>query len=391
MRSAYLDHHATTPVDSRVLEAMLPFFREQFGNASSRAHPWGWAAAEAVKVARESVASLLGASPEELVFTSGATESNDLALWGAMLARVGRGKGHLVVSAIEHPSVLEPARAIAAAGASLTEVPPAPDGVVRVEAVLAALRPETQLVSLMLANNEVGTLQPVAELGAALRARGILLHSDVSQALAWVPCRVAELGVDLLSLSGHKLGGPKGVGALWVRGRPSPLRLEPRVVGGGQEQGLRAGTLNVPGIVGLGHACRLVEQERGADAARVGTLRDRLLTGLRAAFPELLVHGSLAQRLPNNLNLGLPGVEAAALLAALPEVALSTGSACASATPEPSHVLVAMGLSEAALRGAFRVGLGRETSAETIDFALQRLTRVGERLAAARREAGQGG
>jgi cysteine desulfurase len=378
----YLDHHATTPVDARVLEAMHPWFERDFGNAASRTHAYGWRAEAAVDVAREQIATAIGArDPREIVFTSGATESNNLALLG--VARAGRKRGdRLVTTAIEHSSVLEPCEALQREGFSVTVLSVDRDGRVDPGAVAAAITDRTLLVSVGFANGEIGTVQPIAAIADACRARGVLLHSDAAQALGKVPLDVAT-GVDLLSLSAHKVYGPKGVGALWIRsGRPR-VRIEPLLFGGGHENGLRPGTLPVPLIVGFGRAAEIAVAERVSEAARLLVLRDRLLTTLREALPGISVHGDSTERLPGNLNLAFEGIEADALLAALRDVALSTGSACSSARAEPSHVLVALGLPPAAVRASVRIGLGRGTTVADVDTAATGLVAVVRTLRAA--------
>jgi cysteine desulfurase len=368
----YLDHHATTPTDPRVLEAMLPYFDRDFGNAASRTHAYGWRADAAVEVAREAIAGAIGAGdPREIVFTSGATESNNLALLG--VARAGRSRGeHVVAIATEHSSVLEPCEALVREGFAATVVPVDRDGRVDPAAVAAAITPRTLLVSAGWANGEIGTLQPIDAIARACRERGVLLHSDAAQALGKVPVNVAA-GVDLLSLTAHKLYGPKGVGALWVRsGRPR-VRIEPLFFGGGHEHGLRPGTLPVALIVGFGRAVEIAVAEREVEAARLVALRERMLERLRDALAGVTVNGHPSERLPGNLNLGFDGIEADGLLASLHDVALSTGSACSSARAEPSHVLVALGLPDARVRGCVRIGLGRGTTTEEIDVAAERI------------------
>ncbi len=368
----YLDHHATTPTDPRVLEAMLPYFDREFGNAASRTHAYGWRAEAAVEVAREALARAIGAGdPREIVFTSGATESNNLALLG--VARAGRARGeHVVTLATEHSSVLEPCEALVRGGFAVTVVPVDRDGRVDPAAVAAAITPRTLLVSAGWANGEIGTLQPIDAIARACRERAVLLHSDAAQALGKVPVDVAA-GVDLLSLTAHKLYGPKGVGALWVRsGRPR-VRIEPLCFGGGHENGLRPGTLPVASIVGFGRAVEIAVAERELEAARLLALRERLLARLRDALAGVTVNGHPSERLPGNLNLGFEGIEADALLASLHDLALSTGSACSSARPEPSHVLVALGLPDARVRSSIRIGLGRGTTTEQADRAAERI------------------
>ncbi|MFO1058761.1 MAG: cysteine desulfurase family protein [Dongiaceae bacterium] len=386
VRPVYLDYQATTPTDPRVLQAMLPYFSEAFGNPHSAQHRYGSEAEAAVERARAEVAGLIGAEPNEIVFTSGATESNNLALIGALRfrrAQPAAPRDHLVTVATEHKCVLEAARAAEAEGARLTILPVEPDGRLDPERLAAALDERTALVSVMAANNETGVLQPLAEIAAIAHRHGAWLHTDAAQAAGKVPLDVAADGIDLLSLSGHKIYGPKGIGALYVRRRPR-VRLVPLIHGGGQERGLRSGTLPTPLCVGLGAAAALAGAEMAEEAARLGRLRDRLLAGLRAAIPDLQVNGSLAHRLPGNLNLAIPGVDADALLAGLPELALSTGSACSSAAVEPSYVLRAIGLDEAAARGSLRIGLGRFSTEAEVDFAVERLAAA---VRAARRPA----
>jgi cysteine desulfurase len=371
----YLDHHATTPLDPRVLDAMLPYFKEQFGNPHSAQHAYGWAADEAVERARVEVASLIGAMPEEIVFTSGATEANNLAIRGAA-ATIG-GRRHIVTCVTEHPCVLANCLALRREGYQVTELPVQPDGVIDVDQLSAAFRPDTALVSIMSANHEIGVLQPVAEIARLCRERGILLHTDAAQAAGRIPLDVVALGADLMSLSAHKLSGPKGIGALYVcRG----VRLAPLFAGGGQERGLRPGTLPTPLCVGFGTACTLAQHELAAEPARLRDLRDRLHQGLREAWPDIRLNGAAIPRLPNNLNVCLPGVDAEDLLAELPELALATGAACASATREPSPVLRALGLSDEAIQGSIRIGLGRSTTAAEVEFAIDRLGAAARRL-----------
>jgi cysteine desulfurase len=364
----YLDHHATTPLDPRVLNAMLPYFTERFGNPHSAQHAYGWDAERAVERARAQVAGLIGALPEEIVFTSGATEANNLAIRG-VAARAG-DRRHVVSCATEHPCVLETCRAMRQGGFELSELPVQPDGLLDLDRLSAALRPRTDLVSIMTANHEIGVVQPIAEIARLCHERDVFLHTDAAQAAGRIPLDVTALGVDLLSLSAHKLYGPKGIGALYVR---RGLRLAPLLAGGSQERGLRPGTLPTPLCIGFGTACALAQAELAAEAARVRALRDRLYDGLRQALPEIRLNGAAERRLPNNLNLCLPGVDAQDLLAGLPELALSTGAACASATQGPSPVLRALGLSDEDIQGSIRIGLGRTSSAAEVEFAIERI------------------
>lgn len=374
----YLDYNATTPVDPAVAEAMLPWLREHFGNPSSD-HPYGRRAAQAVAAAREAVAGLIGASPAVLFFTGCATEANNLALRGVARALRERGR-HLIISAVEHPSVVAPAERLRADGWEVTVLPVNEYGQVDPQVLEAALRPDTVLVSVMLANNEVGTLQPVAELSALTRPRGILLHTDAAQAVGKIPVDVNDLGVDLLTLAGHKFYAPKGVGALYVRPGTS---IEPLLVGGGQEQGLRPGTENVPHIVALGVAAQLAVQGLGRESERLRGLRDRLHARLQAVIPGLRLNGHPDQRLPNTLNLSFPDVAGRALLeAAADSIAASVGSACHEDSDAVSGVLAAMGVSPERARGAVRLSVGRFTSDGDIDRAADVLREAHAGLAA---------
>jgi cysteine desulfurase len=361
----YLDNHATTPVDPRVLDAMLPYFRERFGNASSRSHRFGWEAEEAVEKARAQVAQLVGADPREIVFTSGASEANNLALKGAA-ARRPAAKAHILASPVEHPSVRDTVEHLAKGGAEVTWLPVDAEGRVRPEDVARSLTPRTFLVTVMTANNEVGAVQPVAEIGRIAKERGILFHTDATQGVGKVPFDVRALGVHLASLTAHKIFGPKGCGALYVR---QGTELERQTHGGGQERGLRSGTLNVPGIVGLGMACELCRLEGEEESRRLALLRDRLERGLAPA--EVRVNGPREHRLPNNLHVSFPGIDAEGLMLAVPEVAVSSGSACASGSMEISHVLKAMGMRPDLARGSVRFGLGRFTTGAEVDRAAE--------------------
>jgi cysteine desulfurase len=372
----YLDHHATTPVDPRVLDAMLPYYREDFGNPASATHAFGWRAEAAVENARRSIAGAIGArDPREVVFTSGSTESDNLALKGVALGLAGRGD-HLVTTAIEHPAVLDTCRWLEAQGRRVTLVPVDGEGFVDPAAVAAAIGPRTILVSVMAANGEIGVLEPLAEIGRVCRERGVLLHSDAAQAVGKVPLDVEALGVDLLSFSAHKLYGPKGVGALYVRRTRPRIRIEPLLHGGGHEHGLRSGTLPVPLVVGFAKALELCRAALPGEGDRIGELRDHLLARLLDGIPGLRLTGPRRERLPGNLHVWIPGIAADQLIVALSDVALSTGSACASGRGEPSHVLRALGLPESALRSGLRMGLGRGTTREEIELVADRLAAV---------------
>ena len=374
-RPLYLDHHATTPVDPAVVGAMLPYLTEKFGNPSSRQHLFGQEAHAAVEEARAHVARLIGAETGDIVFTSGATESNNLAVRG-----VGRGAGsrgrHLVTTAIEHPAVLEPARSLEREGFDVTVVGVGPEGVVSPGEIARALRPDTVLVSVMAANNEIGTVQPIAEIGRLCHEREILFHTDAVQAIGRVPVSVEAWGADLVSVSAHKMYGPKGVGALYVRRARRPrIRLQAQAEGGGQEKGLRSGTLNVPGIVGFGEAARLaVDALETGEAERIAALRDRLLAGLRARLDGVEVNGSMERRLPGNLHVSISRAEAETLILSLGgRIAISSGAACAEAGGKGSHVLRALGLPDERIYTALRFGLGRFNDAAAIDEAIEAL------------------
>ena len=385
----YLDYHATTPVDPRVLEAMLPWFTEKFGNPGSVTHAYGREAAAAVERARGQVASLIAADPREIVFTSGATESNNLAIKGA--ARFHREERDGVVAlATEHKCVLESVRALEREGFRVAILPVQADGLVDLARLAAALDERTAVVSVMAAHNEIGVLQPLEAVGALCRERGILFHTDAAQAVGKIPIDVDALGVDLLSISGHKIYGPKGIGALYVRRRPR-ARIAPLFDGGGQERGLRSGTLATPLCVGLGEAAALAEQEMAAEAERLAVLRDRFLAGLRREMPALRLNGDTRRRLPGNLNLTFPGIGALELMEACPGLALSTGSACTAAEVEPSYVLRAIGVSDADARSSLRIGLGRFSTEKEVEFAVDSLGAAVRRLVGAPMKSGAAG
>jgi cysteine desulfurase len=380
-RSIYLDNHATTPVDPAVFAAMKPALTCAFGNAASRTHAFGWQAHDAVEAARAEVAALIGASAREIVFTSGATEANNLALIGAFEAARSR-RDHVVTLATEHSSVLDCLPEIQRRGGRVTVLGVGPDGLADLDAVAAALTDRTVLLSVMAAHNEFGVLQPLEALGSLCRDRGVHFHTDAAQAAGKIPLRVAELPVDLVSLSAHKMYGPKGAGALWVRHRPRRVRLHPTSFGGGQEQGLRSGTVDVAGAVGFGAAAAICQAVGARESERLAGLRDKLLVGLTLRVPGLVVHGSLAARLPNNLHVSVPGVEGEALLMSVGELALSSGSACSSASREPSRALLALGVDPALARSSLRFGLGRFTTEADIDRAVEVVAEHAARLRA---------
>lgn len=364
----YLDYQATTPTDPRVVQAMLPYFSEYFGNPHSVEHSIGRRAEAAVEEARASVAALIGAEPREIVFTSGATEANNLAIKGAARFARRRGKDGVVTLASEHKCVLESVRRLGEEGFRTQILPIAASGLVDLDRLAAAIDEQTALVSVMAVNNEIGVIQPIAEIGALCRERGVWLHCDAAQAAGKVPLDVEAMQVDLMSLSAHKMYGPKGIGALYVRRRPR-VRLEPLFDGGGQERGFRSGTLPAPLCVGMGVAARLAREEMPAEATRLEALRDRFLATLSARVDGFHLNGDSERRIPGNLNLRFDGIDAPALLERMPELAISTGSACTSAEVEPSYVLRALGLGEAQARGSLRICFGRFTTEAEVDFA----------------------
>jgi len=376
----YMDCHSTTPVDPRVLEVMLPYFSEHFGNAASKSHAFGWRAEEAVEEARERVARLAGATAREIVWTSGATESNNLAVKGVARFHQSRGR-HLVTSSIEHKSVLDSMHALERDGFEVTYLPVDAAGLVHPDDVRAAIRPDTILVSVMHANNEVGTVQPIEAIGRITRERGVLFHTDAVQGAGRIPFDLEAANVDLASLSAHKLYGPKGVGALYVRRRPR-ARLVAQMDGGGHERGYRSGTLNVPGIVGFGMAAELARAEMPQEASRLLALRERLRAAILSGLDRVQVNGSLEARLPGNLNVSFRHVEGEALMLAMRDVAVSSGSACTSASLEPSYVLRAMGVSDDMAHSSIRFGLGRFNTEEEVDYVgrlvVDKVTRLRE-------------
>jgi cysteine desulfurase len=368
----YMDNHATTPLDPRVLEAMLPYFTETYGNAASRNHRFGWEAEAAVENARKQIAKLINAAPTEIVFTSGATESDNLAIKGVAWARRAQGD-HIVTVSTEHKAVLDGCRHLEHEGFRVTYLPVGPDGLLDPGGLERALTDRTILASVMAANNEIGVLQPIAEIGRICRARGVLYHTDAVQAVGKVPIDVERMSIDLLSMSGHKIYGPKGVGALYVRSQHPAVALVPLIDGGGHERGMRSGTLNVPGIVGLGKACELAIEEMPQESERLRTLRDRLKDGILSRLDEVYVNGSMERRLPHNLNLSFGGVEGEALLVGMSDVALSLGSACMSAKREPSYVLKALGVRDDLAESGVRFGLGRFNTPEEVDYVIGRV------------------
>ncbi len=364
----YMDYHATTPVDPRVLDAMLPYFNEKFGNAASRSHIYGWTAEEAVSTSREKIATLIGAAnPKEIVFTSGATEADNMALKG--VAEFYKDKGnHIITTVIEHKAILDTCKRLEKEGFLVTYLPVDTKGMVSAESVAKAITEKTILVSVMLANNEVGTVQPIAEIGKITRARGVLFHSDAVQGIGKVPFNVETMNVDLASITAHKMYGPKGIGALYVRRSKPRVRITAQMDGGGHEFGMRSGTLNVPGIVGFGRAAELMIAEGADDAKRLIGLRDHLYKRLTTELESVNLNGSWEHRLPGNLNVSFSFVEGEAMLMAIKDVCVSSGSACTSASLEPSYVLHAMGIGDDLAHSSIRFGLGRFNTLEEVDY-----------------------
>ncbi|HLH78018.1 MAG TPA: IscS subfamily cysteine desulfurase [Candidatus Binataceae bacterium] len=376
----YMDNHATTPVDPRVLEAMLPYFTEKFGNAASRNHSFGWAGEEAVDTARNQIAALLNAKAKEIIFTSGATESDNLAIKGVVEFYKDKGN-HVITCVTEHKAVLDSCKALERTNrATVTYLPVDKYGMVDPDDVRRAITDKTVLISLMFANNEIGTIHPVAEIGKIAKERGVLFHCDATQGVGKVPVDVEAMGIDLLSASGHKIYGPKGVGVLYVRARGPRVRLTPQIDGGGHERGMRSGTLNVPGIVGMGKACELAAAEMASEAERMRDLRAKLQAGIFERLDEVYLNGHPTQRLPGNLNLSFAYVEGESLLMGIKDVAVSSGSACTSATLEPSYVIRALGTDEELAHSSIRFGLGRFNTEEEVDYVAASVVREVKRL-----------
>ncbi|HEV3254098.1 MAG TPA: IscS subfamily cysteine desulfurase [Candidatus Acidoferrales bacterium] len=375
----YMDNHATTPVDPRVLKAMLPFFQEKFGNAASRNHAFGWAAEEAVENARAQIAKLINATPKEIIFTSGATESNNLAIKGA--AEMYREKGnHIITQVTEHKAVLDTCKRLEKYGYEVTYLPVEKDGRINLDDLRRAITPKTILISIMYANNEIGVIQPVAEIGKLAKEKGVLFHVDGVQAAGKVPVDVQRDNIDLLSISAHKMYGPKGVGALYVRRKNPRVQLSAIIDGGGHERGMRSGTLNVPGIVGFGKAAELCQQEMVAETERMRRLRDRLKDSVMSQLDETYINGSMVHRLPHNINISFAYVEGESLLMGINDVAVSSGSACTSATLEPSYVLKALGVGEDLAHTSIRFGIGRFNTEEEVDYVVARVVETVNRL-----------
>jgi cysteine desulfurase len=375
----YMDNHATTPVDPRVLDAMMPYFTEKFGNAASRNHSFGWAGEEGVENARAQVAKLINASPKEIIFTSGATESNNLAIKG--VAEMYREKGnHIITQVTEHKAVLDTCKRLEKYGYEVTYLPVEKDGRINLDDLRRAITPKTILISIMYANNEIGVIQPIEEIGKIAKEKGVFFHVDGVQAAGKIPIDVQRDGIDLLSISAHKLYGPKGVGALYVRRKNPRVQLSAIIDGGGHERGMRSGTLNVTGIVGLGKACEICQQEMAAETKKLSALRDRLKNALMGQLDECFINGSMEHRLPHNINISFAFVEGESLLMGINDIAVSSGSACTSATLEPSYVLKALGVGEDLAHTSIRFGLGRFNTEEEVDYVVSRVAETVNRL-----------
>src|SRR5215510_10217580 len=375
----YMDNHATTPVDPRVLEEMLPFFTDKFGNAASRNHSFGWAGEEGVETARERIAKLVGATTKEIIFTSGATESDNLAIKG--VSEMYREKGnHIITAVTEHKAVLDTCKRLEKYGYRVTYLPVQKDGLVDLDDVKRAIDDKTILVTIMAANNEIGVLQPIAEIGKLCHEKGVIFHTDATQAVGKVPIDAIKQNIDLASISAHKMYGPKGVGALYVRRKSPRVQLSPVIDGGGHERGMRSGTLNVPGIAGLGKACAICHEEMPQESVRLSGLRDRLKNKIMTGLDEVYINGSMEHRLPQNLNISFAYVEGESLLMGINDVAVSSGSACTSATLEPSYVLKALGTGDDLAHSSIRFGLGRFNTEAEVDYVADRVIDTVERL-----------
>ena len=375
----YLDHNATTPLDARVLAAMMPYLTEHFGNSSSRSHSFGWKAEEAVEAARAQVAALIGSAAKDIVFTSGATESDNLAIKG--VAQMYRQKGnHIITALTEHKAVIDSCKHLASEGFEITWLAPDAAGLIHADQVEQAITDKTILVTIMAANNEIGTINPIAAIGEVTRRRGVFFHTDATQAVGKIPVDVEAMNIDLLSLSAHKMYGPKGVGALYVRRRNPRVRLTCQIDGGGHEGGMRSGTLNTPGIVGLGAACELCRAEMPAESARLTALRDRLTHAILTRIEHTRLNGHPTQRVPNTANISMAYVEGESLMMKISDIAVSTGSACSSASLEPSYVLRAIGIPDELAHSSLRLSLGRSTTEEEIDYTVDRLVKAVKEL-----------
>jgi len=379
MKPIYFDNHATTQLDPRVLQAMLPYFTDLFGNSASRNHAYGWEAEEAVEKSRGQIASLIGANSKEILFTSGATESNNLAIKGVAEMYAEKGN-HIITAATEHKAVLDTCKHLEKKGCRVTYLPVMGDGRIDMEMLQSAITDKTILISIMYANNEIGVLQPIAEIGKLAKERGVLFHTDAVQAVGKVPVNVISDNIDLMSITAHKMYGPKGVGALYVRRKSPRVQLTAQLDGGGHERGMRSGTLNVPGIVGLGEACAIAKAEMAEESKRLSGMRDRLRAKFESALDEVFINGSMEHRLPHNLNMSFAYVEGESLLMGINDIAVSSGSACTSATLEPSYVLKALGLGDDMAHTSIRFGLGRFNTDAEVDYVADKLISVVKKL-----------
>jgi len=370
VKQIYLDNQATTPLDPEVFSAMSPWFTEKFGNASSRNHTYGWEAEEAVEIARESVAAIIGSLPKEIIFTSGATEANNIALQGVAKNYQNQGR-HIITLKTEHKAVIDVCQHLSEDGFDITYLPVDKDGMLNVNKFEDAIRDDTIFASVMHVNNEIGVIQPIKELGAICKNKNVIFHVDAAQSVGKIPLNIDDMGIDLLSISAHKFYGPKGVGALYIRRKDPRVQLQPVMFGGGHERGVRSGTLPVPNIVGMGRACDLAADVMNEENLKITTLRDALLQGIRDKNPNALVNGSMEKRVAGNLNMSFPGVNNEAIIAAIPEIAISSGSACTTSTMEPSHVLLALGMSKEEAYSSLRFGIGRFNTEEDIHIAVK--------------------
>ena len=379
MKRIYLDNQATTPIDPQVLSAMKPWLKDKFGNAASRNHPYGWEAEEAVEIARESISHIIGAIPKEIIFTSGATEANNIALQGVAGFYKNMGR-HIITLKTEHKAVLDICDFLEKDGLEITRLPVQKDGLLDIDKFIGSIRTDTIMVSVMHANNEIGVIQPISEIGSICKKKGIIFHVDAAQSVGKIPVDINKMGIDLLSISAHKMYGPKGVGALYMRRNNPQVQLQPIMYGGGHERGIRSGTLPVPNIVGFGRACEISQNVMTVECKKIMDLRDNLIKMIQDNMPKAIVNGSINMRLPGNLNMRFPGVNNEAIIAAMPEIAISSGAACTSSTMEASHVLLALGLSKNEAYSSLRFGIGRFNTVEDIEIAAQSIRQSMQKL-----------
>ena len=379
MKQIYLDNQATTPIDPLVFSAMEPWMKEKFGNAASRNHPYGWEADETVEISRESVAAIIGAHPKEIIFTSGATEANNLALQGVAKSHQGKGK-HIITASTEHKAVLDVCDYLEKEGFLITRLPVQRDGLLDLNKFEESIQEDTFLVSVMHVNNEIGVIQPIKEIGSICKSNGIIFHVDAAQSIGKIPVDMNDIGIDLLSISAHKLYGPKGVGALYIRSKNPRIQLQPIIFGGGHERGIRSGTLPVPNIVGMGKACDIAKDVMMEESRKIESLRNQLLESIITDNPNVKVNGSMEKRIAGNLNINSPGMKNEAIIAAVPEIAISSGAACTTSNMEPSHVLMAMGLTKDEVYSSLRFGIGRFNTEKDIEIASESMKRCLEKL-----------